>query len=333
MRDFPRFRAPRAWPRSCIGALGPMTFQLFRKAAIDHQAGEHLDGDVLRVQTRWTKWSLRLIGIAAVVALVFVIVFDVTEYAEGAAIVRVEGRRPMLTMVGGIVEAVHVQPGQHVEKDQWLATVSAPLEEAEYRRANTEFRLSLAALLRDPSDHTAKATLASLKPKRDSSAQIANARFIRAPHAGIVTDVRVRPGQYLTPNEVVCGIAPEGAEVSLIGLMPGEYRPMLRAGQPLRFSLSGYKFEYRNVEVESVGEEVVGPTEMRRYLGQEVGDAIALPGPTVLVKARLPSHTFTTEGQTFSYAEGLTGLASVRVRKEPILVVLIPALKAIRPRH
>lgn len=309
-----------------------MTFQLFRKAALEHMAGERREGDLLRLETPWTTWSYRIVGIAAIAALVFIVVFDVNEYATGGAIIRVEGRRPLVTMVAGVVETVHVDPGQHVEKDQILVTISAAAEEGEYRRANTEFQLSLAALLRDPSESTTKSALASLKPKRDNAAQIANARIIRAPHAGLVTDIRVRPGQYLAANEVVVGVAPLGAQVSLIGLIPGEYRPMLKVGQQLRFSLTGYKFEYRNVEVEAVGEEVVGPTEMKRYLGQEVGDAIDVQGPTVLVRARLPTRTFTADGQTYSYVEGLTGLASVRVRKEPIIVVLIPALKSLRHR-
>ncbi|WP_394844474.1 HlyD family efflux transporter periplasmic adaptor subunit [Pendulispora brunnea] len=290
------------------------------------------EGDVLRLETSWTTWSFRVVLAAAVATVIGIAIFDVTEYARGPAIVRVEGRRPLVTTVAGVVETVHVQPGQRVEKDQALVTLSAPMEEAEYRRANTEFRLSLAALLRDPGDQALKSSLASLKPKRDNAAQIANARIVRAPHAGIITDVRVRPGQYLTANEVVAGVAPTGARASLVCLLPGEYRPRLKAGQRLRFSLEGYKFEYRTVEVESVGEEVVGPTEMRRYLGQELGDTIALQGPTVLVKARLPARTFTADGQTYAYVEGLIGRADVAIRKEPIIVVLIPALKSLTHR-
>ncbi|WP_394820689.1 efflux RND transporter periplasmic adaptor subunit [Pendulispora albinea] len=306
--------------------------QLFRKAAVERHGGAR-EGDLLRLETKWTSWSFRLVLIAGLVALAFIIVFDVNEYATGPAIVRVEGRRPLVTMVAGIVETVHVQSGQHVEKDQVLVTVSAPAEQAEYRRASREFQLSLAALLRDPSDNSTKSSLASLKPKRDNAAQLANARIVRAPHAGVVTDIRVRPGQYLAANDVVAGIAPEGAKASLVAFVPGEYRPMLKPGQQLRFSLQGYKFEYRTLDVESVGAEVVGPAEMRRYIGQELGDAVPVEGATVLVKAPLPWRTFTADGQTYSYVEGLTGTASVRVRKEPIIVVLVPGLKSLRNRR
>lgn len=305
---------------------------LFRQAAIEHHAGgDRGDGDILRIETRWTSWSVRIVVGGLLAALLFSVLFDVSEYATGTAVVRVEGRRPLVTMIPGVVEAVHVQPGQHVEKDQVLATLSAPQEEAEQKRAMTEFRLALASLLRDPSDHMAKANLTSLKPKRDVAVELANQRIVRAPYSGIVTDIRVRPGQHLTANEVVAGVAPADAPLSLVCLMPGEYRPMLRNGQLLRFSLNGYKFEYRTISVGSVGEEVVGPAEMKRYLGSELADSVPLEGPTVLVKGALPTRTFTVDGRTFTYAEGLVGSASVRVRKEPILFTLIPALKSLRP--
>jgi membrane fusion protein (multidrug efflux system) len=311
-----------------------MSAGIFREAALEHHAeGDQKSGEILRLEKKWLTWSVRLILGAALAALVFSVVFDVTEYASGTAIVRIEGRRPVVTLISGVVETVHVQPGQHVEKDQVLVTLSSALEEAEHRRARSEFQLSLAALLRDPSDHNAKASLASLKPRRDSAAQIASARIIRAPHAGVMTDIRVRPGQYLTANEVVLGIAPLAAQASLVCLMPGEYRPMLSPGQPLRFALTGYKFEYRSVDVTSVGEEVVGPAEMKRYLGAELADSVELAGPTVLVKASLPSRTFTADGRTFTYVEGLTGQADVRVRKEPIIVLLVPSLKSLRHRR
>jgi multidrug resistance efflux pump len=304
---------------------------IFRREAIEAHASERTEGDVLRFDSTWTTWSVRVVIGAALCTLLYVVLFDVSEYASGFAIVRVEGRRPLITAFAGTVEAVHVQPGQHVEKDQILVTLTTVHEEAELRRASAEFELNLAALLRDPADHSAKQMLSSLKPRRDLARQLARARFVRAPHAGVVTDVRIRAGQHLGANELVLGIAPLDAPATLVCALPGEYRPMLKVGQDVRFALDGYKFEYRTVTVDGVGEEVVGPMEMRRYLGQELADVFPLHGPTVLVKAKLPSRTFEADGQTYTYVEGLTGHADVRVRSEPILLTLLPALKALRP--
>ena len=310
-----------------------MKADIFRREALEHHASERTDGDILRFDHRFTVWTFRIVVAAAACAVMYIVLFDVSEYASGAAIIRVEGRRPLVTQFAGTVETVHVQPGQHVAKDQALVTLTAVTEEAELRRASAEFELSLASLLRDPADRFAKQNLATLKPRRDLARQLAHARVVRAPDAGIVTDVRIRPGQHLAANELVLGVAPIDAAISLICVLPGDYRPMLKPGQDVRFALDGYKFEYRTVAVESVGEEVVGPMEMRRFLGQEVADALPITGPTVLVKAKLPTRTFEADGHTYTYADGLTGQADVRVRSEPIIFVLLPALKALRPSH
>ena len=115
----------------------------------------------------------------------------------------------------------------------------------------------------------------------------------------------------------------------MIALLPGEYRPQLKPGMELRMELQGYRYAYQHLTVADVGSEVVGPAEARRYLGDEIADAATLGGPVVLVTARLPSLTFEAEGRTRRYHDGMWGKAEVRVRSEPILVALIPALKAL----
>jgi multidrug resistance efflux pump len=307
-----------------------MSKGIFRKEALEHYVGQRFEGDILRFDTRWLTWTYRIVAAAMGAAVLYIVLFDVSEYASGVGFIRMEGRRALTTLYAGTVETVHVQPGQHAEAGQVLVTLTAQTEEAELRRASAEFSLHLAQLLRDPADTTAKQSLASLRPRRDQAQQLARARFIRAPHAGIITDIRARQGQYLDARTVVLGLAPLDAEASLVCVIPGDYRPMLKAGQDIRFSLDGYKFEYRSVPVDSVGEEVIGPVEMKRYLGQEIAEAFPITGPSVLIKGRLPSRTFEADGQKYTYVEGLTGRVDVRVRSEPIIIVLLPALKALR---
>ena len=99
---------------------------------------------------------------------------------------------------------------------------------------------------------------------------------------------------------------------------------------PVRFALDGYRYEYQDVTITDVGQEVVGAAEVRRYLGQEVADAVHLrEGSYVLVTGKIPAKTFVSEGQSYAFFDGLTGSADVRVRKEPIVLLLLPALKGI----
>jgi membrane fusion protein (multidrug efflux system) len=107
---------------------------------------------------------------------------------------------------------------------------------------------------------------------------------------------------------------------------------MLAKGLPVRFSLDGFHYEYRDLSVEDVSEEVIGPQEVKRYLGQELSDAVEMPpGPKVLVTARVDATSFTSDGVPYGYYDGLTGTAEVRVRRQPTIVTLIPALKAVFP--
>jgi hypothetical protein len=111
---------------------------------------------------------------------------------------------------------------------------------------------------------------------------------------------------------------------------------MLKRGLPLRLELNGYRYSYQLLEVQEVGEDVIGPAEARRYLGDAIADSVELTGPVVPVSLRLPSGTFVADGQRRAYHDGLWGTAEVRVRSEPAIVALVPALKALfdeRPRQ
>ena len=101
----------------------------------------------------------------------------------------------------------------------------------------------------------------------------------------------------------------------------------LGTGKPLRVELNGFTHEYQTFTIESVGDQIIGPTEVRRYLGADTGDAVELEGPMVLVRARIDAPTFTLKGKTYNYFDGMLAQADARVRKERILVTLIPGLK------
>jgi membrane fusion protein (multidrug efflux system) len=305
---------------------------LFRCEAVQHHAAAAREGDILRLDARWPAFTYHLVWIASVAFLLLVCFTSVHDYASGPAVVRVDGRRTITATIAATVEEVLVRPGQRVEAGTVLVRMHDTEETAELRRVQKEFDLELVRLLRDPTDTVAKQTLAGLRSKRDQAKNVLSEREIRAPVDGTVGDVRVRTGQRMNPGDTILAVAPRDTRVLVVASVPGDYRPMLAKGLPVRFSLDGFHYEYRDLTVEDVSDEVIGPQEVKRYLGQELSDVVEMnPGSKVLVTARVDATSFTSDGVPYGYYDGLTGTADVRVRQQPAIVTLIPALKAVFP--
>jgi membrane fusion protein (multidrug efflux system) len=283
---------------------------LFRPEAVEHRARGTREGDILRIDDRWSGVTYRLVVLVALAALVFITVVPVNEYASGPAVVRFEGRRELAATAAGVVDEVNVTPGQRVQEGQVLVRLHGEDQEEELARARTEFELQLARLLRDPTDTVAKQTLSALRAKVDQAKNELLSRTLRAPIASVVSEIHTRVGQRLAEGDVALTLAPNNAQAYVLAVVPGDYRPMLAPGQEVRFSLDGFKFAYSTLELERVSDETTGPAEVKRYFGPEIADAVTLePGAKALVRARVPTRTFQFEGQAYGYFDGLTGLA------------------------
>ncbi len=307
-----------------------MSKQIFRREAVEAlEAGFSEESDVLRISPSWVRWTYRLLVAMLVVAVVYGVLGSVSEYASGPAVIRVDGRTDVTSVAGGTVVDVRVRPGQRVKEGQLLARLYSGQEKAELGRLRREFELQLLRVLRDPSDQAARASLTSLRAQAEQARSQLAARSVRAPHAGLVSDVRIRGGQLLQAGELVCSLIGDKARFYIDALLPGQYRPMLRVGMPMRVEISGFQYSYQDLIVESIGDEVVGPSEVRRYLGQDLADSLPITGPVVLVRARLPNRTFSSEDRRFSFYSGIPARGDVRLRSESILVTLMPALRAL----
>jgi membrane fusion protein (multidrug efflux system) len=115
-------------------------------------------------------------------------------------------------------------------------------------------------------------------------------------------------------------------------MLPAQYRPQLRPGMSMRFEVTGYRYAYQEMAIRSVSAQIIGPDEVKRYLGQKIGDTVTVTGPVVLVEATPASPTFTVDGHTFDFYHGMSGVAEARVRTESILVALVPGLRVVLKR-
>lgn len=314
--------------------LRDRTLDLFREEAVEHwiEAGRK-PGDVLRLSPSWLTWTYRLLVAVVLAALVYSVVGRVDEYATGPAMVRLAGRQEITATAPGTVTAVAVAPGERVARGQLLVRFHGAEEAADLRRIEQEFDLQLLERLRNPADPAPERALIALRSQRELAEARLAERSVAAPAAGVVSDVRVRQGQHLAPGQILLTIASGTAEPTLVALVPGQYRPLVERGMPLRLELMGYPYEYQHLTVADVSDEVLGPEEARRLLGPEVADAVPFAGPVVFVTAPLPGRTFEVEGRQVEYHDGMWGRAEVRVRSETVATALVPWFRTLFDRE
>lgn len=326
--------APASAPAPAPVARKPAAQMPYRKEAMEYsrKAGRE-QGDVLHLSPAWTRWTYWLLVSLLMAGLLYCFFGRVYEYAAGPALIRVEGRSDLTLHAPGVVATVEVVPGQRVEAGQTLVTFAAEEESSNLERLERELELQLIRFMRDPSDTAARQALTTLNAERERAEARLTARTLKAPRAGLVGDVRIQPGQFLAAGTRVLSLVTDDAPVTLLALLPGHYRPFLRPGMPLRVELDGFRYDYHELTIESVGEQIIGPGEVQRFLGPDLADAVPVTGPVVLVKARMPSQTFLNEGQVLSYFDGMPSRAEARVRSERILLMLFPALKGLSPHE
>lgn len=300
---------------------------LFRKEALDAHLGSRGEGEVLRLAPRWAGWTFGLLVAAFSFALAYSIAGTVDEYASGVGIVRVQGRRELTARLTGTVSAVEAQPGQRVRAGQVLARFHG--DEAELERLSHEYDLQLVKVLDDPTDQGARARLTEIRSAREQARSQVDERLVKAPVDGVVSDVRVQPGKLIEAGQTVLSLVPDDARFEIIAVLPGNYRPRLKPGMPLRLQMLGFAHSYSEVLIDSIGDQVVGPAEIRRFLPTELADTLPIQGPVVLVTARLPAPTFEAEGKTYEYFDGMQGVAEARIQSKSILVTLLPGLEAV----
>lgn len=283
---------------------------VFRSQARNASDVEPFAGELLRLTSPWVPLAGRALAAITALSLLAVLTLDIDETVSGPSVVRMEGATSLTSPRAGLVDAVLVRPGDAVQEGTPLVRLVATTERANLTGVLDEHDVELARTLRDPTDTVAHARLATLT----ADLALARTRFeqsvVRSPHAGTVSDVRIRGGQPLAAGDPLVAIEGPNARPKLVAFLPGHARPRLHAGARVRLELAGYRFAYQELVLASAGERLIGPNEARRFLGLEVGDTIPVEGALVIATADLPPD-FDVDGSRFKYAEGMSGTALI----------------------
>ncbi|MET0406243.1 MAG: HlyD family efflux transporter periplasmic adaptor subunit [Cystobacter sp.] len=302
---------------------------LYRQEALEHYNQGEERGSLLRLTPSWVRFTYwNLVAMALTVTVVLAVV-RVHEYAQGPLLIQVQGVEDIPSTAAGRVIHLRVERGQYVRAGEPLVELYARGEAAERERVAQEFRAQLAVRLSDPLNAAARQNLGSLRAQLDLSEALVSERTLVAPFDGWVREVRVHENQYVAAGEVMVTLARKDTEVKALLLVPGHYRPMLQPGQPVRLELEGFSYLYQDVTITRVSDELLGPTEVRRYLGPALGDVVKVDGPMVRVEARLPDEGLRAHGDVYRYYTGMVGTGRVQVRTRAGWTMLVPALDAL----
>lgn len=302
---------------------------LFREEALEHYLDESEEGDLLRVSPRWANWTYRLLVVITISSLAYLAVGSAPVYERGPALLRIEDAAPLNAPSDGTIESVEVLPGQQVSAGQVLVRFRAEEETAHLERVRKEFELQLLARLRNPNDADAERELRRLRPELERAQVGLEQTRIIASRDGTVRDVRIRPGDFLKAGEPALALTPSHPEYTVIAFLPGHVLPQLETGMPVRLQIEGYAYAEIHTTIHSVGSQVIGPTEARRFLGPEIGDTLSISGPVVVVRCQLTEDRFSTSTREYRVHDGMKATAEVEVRRERLLFRLIPALRGL----
>jgi hypothetical protein len=305
---------------------------LYRPEAIRHADGPSGGGRPLRLSRGWIDATFYLIVAMVIAALLFCTFGDIGQYARGPAMVRIEGRSSLTAATSGVIAEVHAVPGRSVKAGDVLVRLHDDAERAALDGLELEHRTALSELLRDPSSTSARERIAALSRERELLEARLRERELVAPHDGVVSDVRIRGGQAVAAGEPLLTLAVPGGNATVVALLPGHARPQLQPGMKAHLELDGFARELVELEVESIGDEVIGPAEVARFLGPERADALEVSGPIVVVTAKLPADALVVDGHEYAYFDGMPGRLELRVHSESILTTLVPGLRELVER-
>ncbi len=322
----------RRWATAEVSqnAMHAGTRGLYRSEALAaYLDGDGAAGDLLRTDPGWTRNTYRLLLGSLLLGVLFTIVAPISDYATGPVVIRFGDRVEITAFDAGTVGEVLVEPRQTVAAGDVLVRFHGPQEEVEWLRLQQEFALRLRQRLRDPSDRGTEQELIGTRTRMELARAKLDDRQIRAPTAGMVSDIRIRPGLHLVAGDVLLTLVTDTETASLLALLPGKTRPTLAPGQRLRLDLNGFPGAHQDLRVTAVGQDVIGPAEARRALGGTVADTVTVEGPVVLVETTLESTTFESDGQELTLHDGMLGRAEVKTRTRPLLFHLIPGLESL----
>jgi multidrug resistance efflux pump len=307
---------------------------LYRGEALEAHRTRGQEGTLVQLSPTWVKRAYPLLVITMLVAIVFAVFVKVPTYSTGTAVIVFEGSTSVTASATGTVEKVFVKENEAVKKGDPLLRLASPEETAQLAQSETEWHDTQIQFLFDQTDEQIRKSLMSAATARDHALARVEARTVRAPRDGVVTNLHVKEGLAVQLGSYVLQITDENSEIEVLAFLPGADGPRVRASMPLQLELDSYTKARAIATITRVQSDAVSGSEAAKLGGDMLAESIAKDlqaGTWIAVRARLPSRTFKAEHSTYNYHHGMHAKVEVKVRSKPFLVTLLPALEKYVP--
>ncbi len=281
-------------------------------------------GPIPKLFSPWVAWSPFLIPLALGAASVFCALAQIDVYESGPALVRLGDRTEVTARDMGVLTSIEVRPGQRVLAGAPLARFSAQAERDQLKARVDEWEREVRRYLTNPGNRGAYQAVVSAASGRRVAERRLNAQVVRAPHDGVVVEVRARVGQWLGSGELICALVQPEAKPTVEAYLPGRVRPLLKPGEPLLVELDGDRYHYYHLIISSIDDQVVGPAEAKRALSTSYAKLLKVSGPVVRVQASAssPAHS------PLQLYDGASGVATVRVERRSLWGVILRSFRS-----
>ncbi|HEY6172898.1 MAG TPA: HlyD family efflux transporter periplasmic adaptor subunit, partial [Kofleriaceae bacterium] len=308
---------------------------LYRGEALEAHRTRGQEGQLIQLSPAWVKRAYPLLIITLVVAATFAAFVKVPTYSTGTAVIMFEGSTSVTATAAGTVGRVFVKENEPVKKGDPLLELASPEAAAQLIQAETEWRDQQVQFLFDQTDEQIRRSLKSAATSRDHALALVEARTIRAPRDGVVTNVHIKEGVALQLGAYVMQITDENSEIEVLGFLPSKDSPKIRETMGMQLDLDGYKKARVIGAITHIQPDAVSGTEAAKIGGEILADTIAKDlqaGTTwITVRARLPQRTFKAGHSTYRYHHGMHATVEIKIQSKPFLATLLPAIEKYLP--
>jgi multidrug resistance efflux pump len=303
---------------------------LYRGEALEAHRNRGAEGQLVQLSPTWVKRAYPLLVGSILIALVFTVLVRVPTYSQGFAVIVFEGSTSVTSSATGTVDKVFVKDNELVKKGDPLVRLNSPEQAAALAQAETEWKDAQIQFLFDQTDDQIRKSMMTTATARDHALATVEARTIRAPRDGVITNLHVKEGMAVNLGSYVMQVTDENSEIEAIAFMPGKDGPRIRNKMTMQLAIDGYSKSRALAAITHVQADAISASEAAKLAGDMLVESVAkelAAGTWVAVRARMPSRQFKTEHATFNYHHGMHAKAEIKVQSKPFLSTLLPAIE------